>query len=124
MRNKTMAHFAGFILLMVLIIQCKGGPRRFADKPKTILPKPEMQAVLTDIHVAEGAAKADSIPRDSSRFYVRAYYRTVLEKHDVSVAKYKRSLEYYVANPDIMVTMYKPLMKDLRSRKKALKKRP
>lgn len=80
-----------------------------------------MQAILTDIHVAESAAKADSIPRDSSAYYALSYYQTVLDKHDVGLSRYKRSLHYYVENPDIMNTMYEPIMENLKARKKALK---
>lgn len=109
------------ILLALLLSQCKGGPRRFADKPQKIVPRSKMQAVLTDIHIAEGAAKSDSIPRDSSDYYVRTYYQAVLEKHDLSHKKYQRSLKYYVENPDVMAPMYKPIMKELKERKKALK---
>lgn len=109
------------ILMAFLLSQCKDGPRRFADKPQKIIPRSKMQAVLRDIHIAEGAAKSDSIPRDSSDYYVRTYYEAVLTKHDLSHKKYQRSLKYYVENPDVMAPMYKSIMKELKERKKALK---
>lgn len=110
------------VLLTLLISQCKSGPRRYADEPRKIIPRPKMQAVLTDIHIAEGAAKADSIPRDSSDYYARVYHKAVLEKHNLSREKYQRSIRYYVENPDVMVSMYEPMMKELKARKKALNK--
>ncbi len=109
------------ISLALLLMQCNGGPRRFADKPKKIVPRPKMQAVLRDIHIAEGAAKSERISRDSSDYFVRVYYEAVLKKHDLSHKKYQRSLKYYVENPDVMAPMYKPMMKKLKDRKKALK---
>lgn len=99
---------------------CDSGPRRFAKNKKNILPKDTMRAVLKDIHIAEAALKADHIPEDSVQYYARGFYRAVLDKHQVTVKTYKRSLNYYVENPDVMNSIYEPLIQSLEKQKQAM----
>jgi hypothetical protein len=104
---------------LVIIASCDSGPRRFADKKSDILPEKKMQAVLRDIHIADGALKSNNVPKDSTAYYARGYYQAVLDKHNVTIKAYKRSIKYYIHNPDVLNAMYDSIIRDLEERKQA-----
>lgn len=103
-----------FLLFIITFIGCKAGPKRFADDRSAILDKPKMQALIKDIHIADGTIKAQNFPDDSTKFYARCYYKAILAKHNVKLKTFKQSLAYYVENPDVMITMYKPIMQEIK----------
>jgi alkyl sulfatase BDS1-like metallo-beta-lactamase superfamily hydrolase len=102
------------------MVSCDSSPRRFARDKSKILPEAKMRAVLRDIHIADGALKAKHVPDDSTAYYARGYYQAVLDKHNVSVKKYKRSIKYYIHNPDVLNPIYDSINRDLEERKQAL----
>lgn len=109
-----------FLLFILGLCACKGGPKRFAEDRSAILDKPKMQAIIKDIHIADGTLKAQKIPDDSTNFYARSYYIAILAKHDVDIKTFKQSLAYYVKNPDVMITMYEPIMQQIKEDQRAV----
>lgn len=98
------------IALLIVLIGCRSGPKRFADNQKAILDPEKMEKVLVDIEIAEGALSVQSFQKDSSKRYARAYYRQVLDHHDVSVEKFQKSFTYYSQNPKVMISMQKSVL--------------
>ncbi len=92
-------------LILVMLLSCRSGPRRFADNPNAILEPKKMEKVLADIEIAEGAISVQSFKNDSAKRYARAYYREVLNYHGVSVEKFQKSFKYYTHNPKVMLSM-------------------
>lgn len=107
------AQFLIIFIPVLLLAACKTGPKRFADNPDAILGKEKMVKVLTDISLAEGALSVKSFPKDSADSMARGYYQEVLDEHDVKTARFRKSMTYYIENPDILIEIQKGVVESL-----------
>ncbi len=109
-----MIRFAVFGFASLLFLgACKSGPTRFAKRPGSVMGKEKMVKVLTDIEIAEGAVSVKKFPKDSAKSYARVYYKKVLEEHDISIPYFKKSMRYYVSNPDVMIEIQEKVIQRL-----------
>lgn len=77
-----------------------------------------MAKVLADVTLAETKVSSEPMPRDTSQYIAKGYYREVFETHDVSKAEFKRSMKYYKNNPDVMLKVYDQVVEHLNSLEK------
>ncbi len=99
----------GFIL--TALIACSG--REKMKVPKDVLPRQEMVAVLTDIHLVEGAKLGRKIMGDT--VLVDVYFEKVYEKHHLTKEDFERSFDFYSTYPDEMDKMYEQVIENLNS---------
>jgi len=81
--------------------------------PHEVLSKEEMVKVLSDIYIAEEKLNQASISRDSGRQVFEKMKGKVFEKAGVSDSVFKKSLDYYMANPREMELIYTALVDSL-----------
>lgn len=111
MRNGL--HRYGFVLLLgTLCMAC-------SKVPDGILSEKKMQAVQTDMQLAEAMIGMNSkdFPDDAHK---EALYRSVFRKYGITEAEYDSSLIWYGRNLDIYMKVYERVLADLNKRQKAL----
>ncbi len=81
-------------------------------EPEGLLSQDEMVAVLTDIHLIEGARTGLVIMGDSVGG-VNEHYKAFFEKHNVTQAQYDSSFVYYSKNPKIFDKIYERVIENL-----------
>lgn len=91
------------IALIVLLSQCR-------RRPDAILTRDEMKAVTKDMVLAQSYIDSKYGMPDSVR---EAYYRSVLEKHGISQAKYDTSLVWYGENLPMLTKIYNQIIEEL-----------
>ena len=99
------------IVFVTLLISCSG--RKETTIPAEILGKEKMTAILTDIHLVEGAKLGRRIMGDT--VLADVYYQKVFEKYEVSQEKFEESFNFYSDHPDIMDKLYDQVIENLNS---------
>lgn len=87
------------------------------SKPNDILDAHQMEAVLTDIYLAE----ANSTLVNDSAHTIRnrnidslaVYYKAILTHHNISKEKLTKSVDWYKRNPEDLDTIYARVITDL-----------
>lgn len=95
------------VLVSIFMLSCDSGT------PKGVLPKPEMKAVLKDMHLAD-AYLSTLDPGDSSQQIATGYYRFIFKKHHTDLKAFEKSLRYYATNPVVLDSMYSQISAELR----------
>ncbi len=104
--------------LIVLVALLAGSCRRAPDElPAGILPPARMTDVLVDFHLAQARWQAESLV-DTRGAGKAAYYKDVLDRHRISWADFKASMDYYTRRPDELTEIYNAVI-ELLSKKQA-----
>jgi hypothetical protein len=98
-------------MVCIMLSSCNEG------KPKDILDAHQMEAVLTDIYLAE----ANSTLVNDSAHTIRnrnidslaVYYNAILTHHKISKEKLTKSVDWYKRNPEELDTIYARVITDL-----------
>jgi len=101
-----------FLLTLLLSIQWTACGSSDKEKSKH-LPDDKMEAVLTDIYLAE--AYASSIPVDSTLKpkppknldSLALFYTVILDKHKISYDDFAKSMDWYRNNPGQLDSIYR-----------------
>jgi hypothetical protein len=101
------------IIALAFILGCGG-----SQVPSNVIKKNKMAKVLADVTLAETKVSNEPMPRDTSQYKAKGYYREVLEMHNVSQGEFKRSMKYYKNNPDVLLKVYEQVVEDLNSMEK------
>ncbi|MEC3879849.1 DUF4296 domain-containing protein [Parapedobacter sp. 10938] len=88
------------ILLSVLIFSSACGDQL----PEGVVPQPQMEAMLLDMHVADG--QLASMMADSARVYRNAYYEAIFNRYAIDSTTFERSIKFYSSRPAIMKVLY------------------
>lgn len=69
--------------------------------PKTVLPPPQMQAILIDVHLLEAGSQVSPniIPFQEG-------YAAIFKKHKTSPTQYQKSMQFYQNHPKLLETVY------------------
>ncbi|MCT4622380.1 MAG: DUF4296 domain-containing protein [Schleiferiaceae bacterium] len=95
---------------VTLLISCK--EKDVVPEPEGLLPPEKMVAVLTDVHLIEGARTGLVIMGDST-VGVREHYKAFFEKHNVTQAEFDSSFVYYSKNPKEFDEIYVKVIENL-----------
>ena len=98
-----MRKFVELILFVFLLMGC-------TIRPKGILSDKEMEAVLYDMHMAEGVVPAIGI-NGSQTDDQDACFRFVLKKHGITKAQFDSSVVWYTAHPKRFDKIYPKVIK-------------
>ena len=91
-----------------------------SNTPDGILKPKPMAAVLTEIHMVDGAiSNIPQIP-DSLYKYGTARYLAVFKKFNTDSAQFRRSYKYYTLHPDVLVNIYDMVLKSLQAKTDSL----
>jgi hypothetical protein len=103
---RMLKYIALFFSVLLVMAAC-------SDRPSDIIPPKQMAAVLTDVHIVDGAM--NNIPQvpDSVYKYGMAKYLAVFKKHNTDSAQFNRSYKYYTLHPDVLVNIYDIVLKNL-----------
>lgn len=110
-----MRRFCWACLALIVVEGCKPGI------PKNIIQPDKMNAILYDIHLADGYIT--TIPnQDSAKKTSAAYYKGIYKKFAIDSVLYTHSMNYYYDHPDLMADMYTTITKRLEKTKDSLNK--
>jgi len=80
--------------LILSITSCKN------KKPeKDILSQKEFINVLVDIHLANATLNYMQADKNWKNYKADDYYPSILKKHNVSVKKFEKTIQYYIKQP-------------------------
>lgn len=94
-----------------------------SDKPSNLLPEDKMVDILEDIHLTE--SKVNNLAMgssDSSLAIFKKLETDILKKHQVDTAAFRKSYQYYVAQPEEFKAIYNQIIEHLEVKKKAASK--
>ena len=82
--------------------------------PLDILSKNQMTKLLIDLHVYEAVAyRQIDLSHDSSTKLQAYFEKALLLEHKIEDSMYKKSMEYYVQHPGIMLQVYEEILDSL-----------
>src|ERR1700744_4045752 len=87
-----------------------------------VLPKDQMVAVLTAVHLADGRLINLSQAPDSMYKYGTARYLAVFKKFNTDSAQFRKSYQYYSTEPEKFADMYDKVLKALQAKNDSLNK--
>lgn len=96
------------LAFVFLAIACK--PEK---TPESVLTEQEMVAILTEIYLAEEKLGGVGIPFDSIKKVFPKFETKIFEKTDVPDSVFRKSFEYYIANPKKLEYIYTVLVDSL-----------
>ncbi|MCH5176192.1 MAG: DUF4296 domain-containing protein [Prevotellaceae bacterium] len=88
------------LLLLVSLMSCD-------DRPKDVLSKTKLEAVLYDYHLAQGLI--DQLPSDQRMDKAQDYINAVLQKHGITQAQLDTTILYYNRYPKDLHKIYASL---------------
>lgn len=106
-----------FSLVLFGLLACTPSPR----KPKFVPEEEEMAILLADIYEVEAAISQNGqqIDRNDTRFV--GYYKSVLDKHELTKLEFDSAVSWYSAHPLIFAEVYDDVISILSRRDAQLK---
>ena len=80
-----------------------------SSAPKDVLDKPQMLSLLTDVHIIDGELYNVAQQPDSLYKFGTNKYKAVFKKHHTNDAQFRKSLEYYTRQPEVIQDIYDTL---------------
>lgn len=72
-----------------------------------------MIALLTDVQIAEAALTQQATIGKNASDFTASYYKFVFEKHKITSAKYKHSMDWYSQHPELLDKVYEEVINQL-----------
>lgn len=92
-----------------------------ADRvPQGILSPGDMERVLFDLNLAEGAVKIQGLLPDSAEKVIPVYYNQVFAKHNLTREAFMKSYNYYLDHPNKMDKIHDQVLEELSKRESGL----
>ena len=83
--------------------------------PPTVLKEDSLILVLKDIHIIDAAAKQNFIPNNADNYNKYREYKFVLEKYNVSRARFDSTISFYSSHPKEFEEIYTKIIEELKS---------
>jgi hypothetical protein len=100
--------FVAFVVFIFVMVSC--GPEK---TPEGILSEQQMVKVLSEIYIAEDKAGRMGITRDSVVKIFPQFEAKVFKEEGLSDSVFRKSMEYYKANPKKLENIYAALVDSL-----------
>lgn len=84
--------------------------------PEGTLSKDSMIQILADIHLAESEATLHPYNDSLGIINLPAYYKYIFEHHRIDTAVFSHSMNFYLANPELMNSVYSGVIDELSKR--------
>lgn len=97
-----------FFSLSLFLYACKSNkvPGEFIDRP-------QMTALLTELHVIDGGLYGVRQMPDSLFKYGAGRYQSLFKKYGTDSIQFRKSLAYYTTQPPLMQAIYVDILKNL-----------
>jgi hypothetical protein len=92
--NRLLSHCPGLLLAAALALPACQRPED-PPKPADLLSKPQVVALLADLHVLEAQVENSRLPADSSRALYLAQQQLLLQRYQATDSSFQRSYRYY-----------------------------
>lgn len=108
-----MKHFLIYIILFFVTVSCTSNT--ILKKPKDLIKKKEMVALLTDLYLAKGMENIGGIELSIDEMEKKNLkaYAWVLKKHNIDTTRFQQSNYYYCSVMDDYEKMYKKVLQNL-----------
>ncbi len=90
--------------------------------PADVLSKEKMEALLYDIHLAEGVIATTPTQADSNTRRALGYYEIIYKKHQVTETQFKQSYDFYTKHPVLLDSVYSRVIEKLSVQETILRK--
>jgi hypothetical protein len=102
------------LFILFFLAACTSNP---VEIPPDVLSSDKLIPVLTDIHLAEAMLQIKNLGRnDSTRAVAYGYYAEIFRQHKITAEQFRRSMDFYVSQPDLMSAMYDSVITQLSTR--------
>ena len=108
-------HLLQICLLMFSFMSCTHKNKEVLI-PEGTLSKDSMIQILSDIHLAESEATLHPYNDSLGIINLPAYYKYIFEHHRIDTAVFSHSMNFYLANPELMNTVYSGVIDELSKR--------
>ena len=99
---------------MIFIAACISKP----TPPSGSVDEEKMANILAEIHLAEAKVNRMNLQNyDSSTVAYKELERRILKKYNVDSSTYRKTYDFYAANPALMLSAYEKTLKVLEAKK-------
>lgn len=99
--------FAGLLTVLFLALACTRHVEVEQEMPADLIPRDSMVDILVDLQIMESILSKQQRQNRSkvnqSKYY---YFKSVMEKHDITREQFERSFDYYQYNLKILDEIY------------------
>ncbi|MBL4655130.1 MAG: DUF4296 domain-containing protein [Bacteroidia bacterium] len=99
-----------FILLCSTLYSCTEEKKLL---PEDILTIDEIVPILVDIHIAEADIYLKKYKKDTAGKIASSYYLEIYKRHNISVADFDHSFNYFIDNKELMDEIYVKVIDEL-----------
>ncbi|MBP9187768.1 MAG: DUF4296 domain-containing protein [Bacteroidia bacterium] len=110
-----------FIAICVVMFSSCGNNTK-NEMPVNLLSQQQMEAVLYDMHLAEGLLSVEPSSADSTARRALGLYDLIYKKHQTNKQQFKESYMYYTNNPKLLDSVYTRIIERLSLQESILKK--
>ncbi|MFN3445230.1 MAG: DUF4296 domain-containing protein [Bacteroidia bacterium] len=90
--------------------------------PANVLTQQQMEAVLYDMHLAEGLLTTEPKGGDTTARRALGMYEQIYKKHNITPEQFKASYQYYTNNPVVFDSVYNKIIERLSVQESILRK--
>jgi len=109
-----MKYFFLFIIIFLAFSACNIEKKEKQDQvPEYIIPPEQMDDVLVDIHIVEGALKYKRGIGEKYKLYSNQYFDHVFMKYNISKKQFDKSLEYYYKHEKLLDEIYQSVLEQI-----------
>ena len=102
------------LLFLFFLASCTSKP---VEIPPDVLSSNKLIPVLTDIHLAEAMLQIKNLGRsDSTRSIAYGYYAEIFRQHHITSEQFRRSMDFYMSQPELMSSIYDSVITQLSTR--------
>ena len=106
-----------FFLGLLLIAACSN-----KKVPEGIIPQKKMTSLLAEVHLIDGSLYTVSQAPDTLYKHGMARYLELFKKYGTDTLQFKKSMQYYTADPDKMEAMYTQILEGMTAKTDSLNK--
>lgn len=104
------------LFVLIFISACKA---KLPDIPKDVMPMDKMEAILTDMHVADAVAESKGQVGLNEKLLTEEYHQQIFSNHGTTRAEFLKSFKFYESNPLLLDIVYDSVLVDLSKREEA-----
>ena len=90
--------------------------------PANVLTQQQMEAILYDMHLAEGLLIIETKGGDTTARMALGIYEQIYKKHNTNQEAFKLSYQYYTNNPLVLDSVYNKIIERLSVQESILRK--
>jgi hypothetical protein len=106
-----------FFSLLILLYACGGN-----GIPGNVIKPDKMASLLTEVHIADGAMYNVVQLPDSLYKYGTDRYLKLFKRFDTDSVQFKKSMQYYCSNPELLVAIYDQVTTNLKQKSDSINK--